>query len=78
LFLNGWRNVGISTTAGVGLFEMAGHAIEDFCEDGILESALNTLLWGAGGRSLELWGDVTAGTSQQVDLITEALLPRSA
>jgi hypothetical protein len=77
-FVNGWRNVGIGITAGVGLFEFPGHAIEDFCEDGVLESALNTLLWGAGGRSLELWGDVVAGTLQQVDVITEALLPRSA
>jgi hypothetical protein len=51
--------------------------MEDFVEDGVLENALNTLLWGAGGRALELWGDTIAATLQQVEVITEALLPRA-
>jgi len=61
---------------GVGGFnpqEMLGECLLDFCPDGNLDDALNTVSWSALGQSLILNGDITALALGQVEVITEEL-----
>jgi len=61
---------------GVGAFalqEMLGECLLDFCPDGNLDDALNTVSWSALGQSLILNGDITALALGEVEVITEEL-----
>jgi len=62
-------------TAGFLWGERVGETLIDFCPDGSLDDALDTVLWAARGQSLLLYGDVTGAPNQQVEVITEEYSP---
>jgi len=59
-----------------GFPALVGTSLLDFCADGHLEESLNTLIWGAQGQALEVYGNVVGLANQTVEVYHETLTPR--
>ncbi|MGH8715518.1 MAG: hypothetical protein ACREA9_29000 [Pyrinomonadaceae bacterium] len=62
-------------TGGFLRGERVGESLFDFCPDGSLDDALNTVLWAQQGQNLLINGDVVGAANQQLEAITEELSP---
>ena len=58
-------------TTGILLGERAGEFLFDFCPDGNLDDALNTVLWAQRGQNLLINADATGLANQQLEVLTE-------